>query len=118
MKKLPKRRESPIERQIKRLRTRVAFLERALKRAKQVPRSLSTLARKRDESEHEARRKAHAEFFKQREIERYLNNPEWLRIAIESENEMNEFLKARGLEPDPSSIPEDVRRVMKKSQRK
>ena len=117
MKQLPKR-ESQIERQIKGLRMRVGFLERALRHAKQEPRSLPTLARKRDGSEREARRKAHAEFFKQREIQRYLNNPDWLRIAIESENEMNEFLKARGLEPDPSSIPEEVRRVMKKSQRK
>jgi ribosomal protein S15P/S13E len=114
MKKSPKRRQSSVERQIKGLLMRVGFLEHALRKAKQDPPSLRASARKRDESEGEERRKALAEYYKQKEIERYLRDPGWLRIAIESENERNSFLKSRGLKPDPSSLPEQFRRGLKK----
>lgn len=114
MKKSPKRRHSTIERQIKSLRTRVGSLERALERAKPDPSSVRELPARRNDSEAEARRKALAEYYKQREIQVYLRNPEFLRIAIESEDERNAFLKSRGLAPEPSSIPEQFRRGLKR----
>jgi ribosomal protein S15P/S13E len=118
MKSSPKRRKFSIERQIKALRMRVGFLERALRKARQDPSSLRAVAGKRDDAEREARREALAEFFKQRQIERYLNSPSSLRIAIEAENDLNEFLKSRGLKPEPSDIPEQFRRGLKAYQPK
>lgn len=100
MKNSPKRHDSSIERQIKSLRTRVSALERVLRREK-------------PDSESEARRKALAEYYKQREIQLYLRNPGFLKAAIESETERNAFLKSRGLKPEPSSIPEQFRRGLK-----
>ena len=113
MKNPSKRRESRIERQIKALRMRVSFLERALKKARRDPSALRAVARKRDDSESVARRSAIAEYYKQRKIESYLRDPGWLQIAIESENNLNEFLKSRGLKPEPSDIPEQFRRGLK-----
>jgi hypothetical protein len=118
MKNSPKGRKPDIERQIEALRTRVGILERALKKARRAPSSLRVLAKQRDDSEDEARRNALADYFKQRKIESYLRNPRWLQIEIESENSLNEFLKSRGLKPEPSNIPEQFRRGLKAYQSK
>jgi hypothetical protein len=113
MKKTPNRRQSTIERQIKSLRTRVDSLERAVKRGKPAPGSVSELPASRDVSEADTRRKALAEYYKERETQLYLRNPSFLRVAIESENDRNAFLKSRGLAPEPSDIPEQFRRGLK-----
>jgi hypothetical protein len=114
MKRAPKRRESRVERQIKTLQKRVGLLERALEKAKDQPASLSAIAKSRDDSEREAKRKALSEYYKQREIERYLRNPGWLRAVVELENDRNAFLTSRGFAPEPSDIPEQFRRGLKK----
>ena len=118
MKKSPQPRQSTIERQIKSLGIRIGLLERALKRAKRDAGSAGELLARQDDSEAEARRKALAEYYKQREIQLYLRNPEFLKAAIESENARNAFLKSRGLKPEPSSIPEQFRRGLKRYQPK
>lgn len=116
MKKSPKRSQTAINLQLKALRARVGFLERALRVAAREPRSLPALAGKRADAEDDARRKALADYYKQREIQYYLRNPNYLQIVIQNENERNEFLKARGLAPEASSIPPQFRRGLKKYQ--
>lgn len=74
---------------------------------------MRAVAGKRDDSEREARSEALKDYFKQRQIQRYLNSPSSLRIAIQAENDLNEFLKSRGLKPEPSDIPEQFRRGLK-----
>lgn len=111
---MKRRRQSKLERQITTLRTRLAFVERALKRASKNPTSLRTIARIRDAAEQQAKRKALAEYYEQRKIERYLRNPTSLTIDLELENERNEFLASRGFAPEPSDIPEQFRRGLKK----
>ena len=108
-----KKRPATTADQIKQLRRRVTLLERALRRASEKPQCLGAAARRHDDAAKEARRKALSDYYKQQEIEHYLRNPNFLRIAIESENEKNAFLKSRGLEPEPSSIPEQFRRGLK-----
>jgi hypothetical protein len=114
MKKSPKRRHFTIERQIKGLRTRVGALERALRNARQARHSVPALTHQPDDSVAEAKRKALAEYYKQREVQIYLRNPSYLQAAIESENDRNAFLKSRGFKPEPSRIPEQFRRGLKK----
>ena len=112
MKKSRKRRQADMNTQLKALRARVAVLERASKAAASRRSAALTLLPKQDDVG-EARRKALAEYYEQREIERYLKNPDYLRIAIECENDRNEFLKSRGLPPDPSNIPAQFRRGLR-----
>ena len=92
---------------------RVGFLERALKPAKKRA-STDDLNRSRKDAEFDARYKALMEYYKQKKIEYYLRNPQDLAKDLARERELADFLRARGLKPDPSSIPEQFRRGLKK----
>jgi len=82
---------------------RVGFLERALKPAKKTERYTGVLNNTRERAEAEARSKALSEYFERKKVERYLRHPEWLTADFAFEREINEYLKSRGLKPEPSS---------------
>jgi hypothetical protein len=92
---------------------RVGFLEKALKPARKLS-STDDLNRSRKDAEFDARYKALMEYYKQKKVEYYLRNPEDLAKDLARERELAEFLRARGLKPDPSSIPEQFHRGLKK----
>lgn len=93
---------------------RVSFLERALKPAKKRT-PVEVLSRKRDSAEKDAVHAALAEYYEQERIKRYLHNPRLLEIEIESEQEEADFLRSRGLKPQPSRIPEEFQKGLKVS---
>ena len=92
---------------------RVGFLERALKPARKRS-STDDLSRSRQHAEDEARYKALMEYYQQKKVEYYLRNPQDLAKDLAREREIADFLRARGIEPDPSSIPEQFHRGLKK----
>ena len=99
-----------VKRQLLVLKNRVSFLERALQKARKKPAALPVMADRRDQAEREARREALKDYYRQRNIEHYRDNPIFLEIAQRSEDERNEYLRSRGLEPEPSDIPKELRR--------
>lgn len=98
---------SSLRQQLRELKNRVTWLERAIKPAKKpIPPDVN---RTRDLAEQEARNEALMEYYRQRNIEFYKRNPTWLRLELDQEREKNEFLRSRGLKPEPSKIPAEVR---------
>lgn len=93
--------------QIRALKNRVTWLERAIKPVKKPISPDLNLAR--DQAEENTRHEALMQFYRQRNIEFYKRNPNWLKLEIAQEREKNEFLRARGLKPEPSKIPAEVR---------
>lgn len=93
--------------QLRALKNRVAWLERALKPIKK-PIS-PDLNRQRDRAEEQTRHAAVIEYYRNWKIEFYKDNPDFLDRDLASERELNEFLRSRGLKPEPSSIPAEVR---------
>lgn len=102
-----------LERQLKALRMRVSFLERALKPAKKVAKPSGALNRSREQAEEDARDKALKDYYQQKNVEFYLRNPRFLELELAAEREQAEFLRARGLKPEPSRIPEQFHRGLK-----
>ena|SRR5690349_5284970 len=100
----------PIRRQILQLRNRVSFLERALRNARREPSQLSAIAKRRDDAEIDATNKALNEYHERRRIEQYRESSWLLAIEQRLENERNDCLLSKGLKPEPSSIPKEVRR--------
>jgi hypothetical protein len=98
---------SGLHQQLRALKNRVTWLERALKPVKK-PIS-ADLAHARDQAEEKARDEAMREFHQWEQIELYKRHPEWVEIAENRERKMNEFLRSRGLQPEPSSIPTEAR---------
>jgi hypothetical protein len=103
-----KRTATPIQQQIKALQMRVKFLERALTPAKE-PVPTGSVRRKRDEAEADARHAALRDYYQEHEIRYYRRNPTFLEIAVKSEQQQADFMRARGLKPDPSQIPKELR---------
>jgi len=91
---------------------RVSFLERALRPAKRVAQP-GELNRTREHAEEEARRKALNDYYRRKNIEFYLRHPSMLQAELAAEHEQAEFLKSRGLEPEPSRIPAQFHRGLK-----
>ena len=91
---------------------RVGFLEKALKPAKKRA-TTADLNNSRKTAEFDARYKALMEYYKQKKVEYYLRNPQDLAKDLARERELADFLRARGLKPDPSSIPDQFRRGLK-----
>lgn len=87
---------------------RVKFLERALTPAKE-PIPTSSVRRKRDEAEADARRAALRDYYQRHEIRYYRRNPNFLEIAVKSEQQQADFMRSRGLKPEPSRIPKELR---------
>ena len=96
---------------------RVGFLEKALKPAKTVSET-DELSRSRRHAEEDARCKAMMEYYKQKKVEYYLRNPEQLARDLAHEREIADFLRARGIEPEPSRIPEQFHRGLKRYRQK
>jgi len=91
---------------------RVGFLERALRPAKKRS-GTDELNRSREHAECDARHKAMMEYYEQKTNEYYLRNPEDLARDLAREQEKADFLRSRGLKPEPSSIPAQFHRGLK-----
>ena len=102
-----------IDRKLKALAQRVSFLERALKPAKKAAGNPDLLDRTRVQAKESARREAMSEYYRKRKVEFYLRNPTCLALELAEEQRVAEFLKSRGLEPEPSRIPEQFHRGLK-----
>lgn len=97
-----------LQRQLRTLKNRVTWLERALK---PVKRPLSPdLNRARDRAEEHARHEAIKEYYRKWKIEFYQRHPKFLDQDLASEREVNAFLRSRGFKPEPSAIPPEARR--------
>ena len=62
------------------------------------------LSRSRRHAEEDARYKAMTEYYKPKKVEYYLRNTEHLAKDLAHERESADFLRARGIEPEPSSF--------------
>lgn len=106
-------------RQLKRLQLRVSWLEKALKPkrpdAAKVDRTLA--GRERDRAERDAKSEALREYYEAQELGRYREQPSFLRIALECEQERNAFLVSRGFKPEPSRIPKKALKLLPKTAR-
>ena len=60
-------------------------------------------------AEIDARSKVMREYYDSERKQRLRDNPDALRIALEQERKENEFLKSKGLKPNPSMIPPELR---------
>jgi len=111
MAKSSTRRQSTIERQLKDLRKRVAHLERPVrtKRQRQADQKLWADFERRS-AEIDARSKAMREYWDKEREERLRENPDALRLAVEGDRRINDFLKSKGLKPDVNTIPPALRR--------
>ena len=98
---------SSLNQQLRALKNRVTWLERALKPAKKPISPDLNLTR--DRAEEKARYEALMEFYRKKKVEFYKRNPNWLESEISQEREKNAFLRSRGLKPEPSRIPAEVR---------
>lgn len=98
---------SSLRQQLLALKNRVTWLERAIKPAKK-PIS-PHVNRARDHAEEASRQEALMEYYKERKIAFYKRHPDWLEGDIALEREKNAFLRSRGLKPEPSRIPAEVR---------
>ena len=96
---------------------RVSFLERALKPAN-LGRTKFEVGRDRDRAEEKARSDALREYYEQKKVERYLRNPSLLAADLASEKEVADFLRSRGFKPEPSWIPKQFHKGLKKYQPK
>ena len=102
-----------IDRKLKALTQRVSFLERALKPAKKAARHPEQLNQAREQAEAGATRKAMSEFHAKKWLDFCLHNPNFVARELAEEREKADFLKARGLKPEPSRIPEQFHRGLK-----
>ncbi len=64
----------------------------------------------RDRAEQDARHAALKDYNQRRRVESLRRSPWLLEIEQRLEDERNEFLKSRGLPPDPTDIPKELRR--------
>lgn len=102
-----------LELKVRALSMRVRFLERALKPAKRAARHPEQLNQTREQAEAEATRKAISEFNAKKWLDFCLRNPNFVARELAAEREKAEFLKSRGLNPEPSLIPEQFHRGLK-----
>jgi len=89
---------------------RVRFLEHALRDARQIPSRLHTIAERRDRAEQNARDEAFKELDRQEKLEMYRKTPGLADRMREIEHRRNAFLKSRGLKPEPTRIPKELRK--------
>jgi len=116
MNKRSKRRPSKVEKQLRILRMRVRFLEHALKPAVKQPSEAERLNRSRERAEENARVDAMLQYYHQKKIEYYLRHPDVLATDLAHEREVADYLRERGITPEPSRIPAQFHRGLKKYQ--
>ena len=93
------------------LKQRVSWLEAALKPKPSKPPVDRLWANfERGMAESKARSDAMSEYYKKQREDRWRENPSSLRNANEIERSENEFLKSKGLKPNPSWIPKELRK--------
>ena len=115
MAEISKRRLSTIERWIKDLQNRVAHLERPVRTKRQQRADQKFWADyERRSAEADKRSKAMRDYWNKEREERLRANPNQLRIAIEGDRSINEFLKSKGLEQDVNTVPPALRRKAKR----
>ena len=98
---------SGLRQQLRSLKNRVTWLERAIRPAKK-PVS-PEMNRARDRAEEQARHAAIMEYYRKWKIEFYKSHPDWLKQDKAREDEVNAFLRSRGFKPEPSAIPAEAR---------
>ena len=96
---------SSLRQQVRALKNRVTWLERALKPAKKPISPDVNIAR--DHAEQSARDEALMEYYREWNIAFYKRHPDWLERERAEERNRNAFLRSRGIEPEPSRIPEE-----------
>lgn len=101
-----------IKRELLVLKNRVSYLERALRRAKDKG-TRKTLADRREQAEADTRRKVLKEFLAHNRAELYRRSPPMLVGTQLFEDKMNAFFRAKGLAPEPSEIPKELRKKAK-----
>ena len=102
-----------LELKVRALSMRVRFLERALKPAKKAVQHREQLNQSREQAEAEAVSKAMSEFHRKKWLDFCLRNPDFVARELEAEREKADFLKSRGLKPEPSRIPAQFHRGLK-----
>jgi len=102
-----------LELKVRALSMRVRFLERALKPAKRAAGHPEQLNQAREQAEAEAIREAMSEFNGKKWLDFCLRNPNFVARELAAEREKAEFLRSRGLNPEPSLIPEQFHRGLK-----
>ena len=110
----PKKATDPtaISRELASLKQRVKWLEAALKPRRGKPAvDRSSVGSRRETAQREARHKALSDYYAKSHEDLLRRNPWMLKSELESEREVNEFLKSRGFEPNPSRIPKSLRRT-------
>ncbi len=106
-------RSQKLELKVRALSMRVRFLERALKPAKRAAQHPEQLNQAREQAEAEATRTAMTEFNGKKWLDFCLRNPAFVARQLAAEREKAEFLRSRGLNPEPSLIPEQFHRGLK-----
>jgi hypothetical protein len=96
-----------LRQQLRALKNRVTWLERAINPARK-PVS-PEVNRARDNAEEASRHEALMEYYRQRNVEFYKRHPDWLERERAQEREKNAFLRSRGFKPEPSNLPAEVR---------
>jgi len=114
MAEISKRRLSTIELRIKSLQMRLARLERPVRTKRQQRASEKLWADyQRRSAESDKRSKAMREYWDKEREERLRENPNALRLAVEGDRRINDFLKSKGLKPDVNTVPPVLRRRAK-----
>src|SRR5690349_6859493 len=102
-----------LKRQLLVLKNRVGYLERALRPTRKKP-SRIELSERRDQAEKDDRHQALKEYHAQARIRGLTENQLVLQIEQVNEDERNAFLRSRGLAPEPSKIPKELRKKARK----
>lgn len=103
-----------VRRQLASLTHRVSWLEAALRpKKRKTPIDRARAGTDRELAERKTRNDALREFYDQRRIARYREDPSQVKIVLELEQQENAFLRARGLKPNPSEIPKELRKSAK-----
>ena len=104
------KRQSTVERQIRKLQMRLTVVERALKpKRRSKPNNKIWEDYLRRKARLDERSKVMREYYDAERERRLRENPDQLRIALEEERKENAFLKSRGMKPNPSMIPQALR---------
>jgi len=102
-----------VQKQLIILKRKVRFLERALRPVRRRA-SREEIADRRGQAEDDARSQALKEYYAQLRLKRLAQNELSLQIEQVSLDERNAFLRSRGLAPERSQIPKELRRRARK----
>lgn len=98
-----------VRNEIAALKRRVTWLEREFARGIPERPTLVETDVAQTMAQNKARAAAERDFWQPKRHAQLVANPKALASAIEAEREFNQFLKARGIQPLPSTLPRMVR---------